>query len=210
MKKLALSVAVLMVAGAGISASAIGCSSSSSTGGNDSGTAETSTGDDSSTGDSATGDDSSTTDSGTVDTGTPPADGGAEAAACTSDAGLVILGGDGGLNTACMSGVSSSCGQEQCVCLTDTNLVPDPTSDAGGMIPTCGYYVGCVYQTVSYLAATTDAGLTADLTQAQAACAANGDAGALPSSSTGGGDALIGCIVTNAVGGSGLTAACLP
>lgn len=176
MNKLALSVVVLMVAGAG-AASAVGCSSSSGVGttGDDSGADVTTTeggGDDSGmTGDTGT----PTGDSGTpqgdsstpVDSGTPM---------CTTDGGgIPIQGADGGENTACetcLGDNANGCGQQQCFCTTDTNLVP--YNDAGAMAPGCEVFAACVYGAFTEAQATMpDAGAAANLTAAEMYCKMN-------------------------------------
>jgi hypothetical protein len=193
MNKLALSVVVLMVAGAGVSMSSVGCSSSSSTG----------TSEDSGTGsDVTTGDDGGGTDSGTPtgDSGTPTGDSGTAAdsgtAPCDVDAAgsiqVISTTADGGEveNTACEMCIATSCAQEQCTCLTDTNM--GSVDDAAA--PECAVYAICVYETFLTALATDDAGSAADLTNAQASCATSTSA---PSSSTALGNGLIGCIATS-------------
>jgi len=190
MKKLAFSVVLLMVAGAGASVGAVGCSSSSSNG----------TSEDSGPGaDVTAGDSGETTETSTTDSGTPPTDSGTptEAApACDVDAaGSLQIGvdTDAGFveNTPCETCISTSCAQAQCVCLTDTNMVT--VDDAGE--PACGAYAGCVYTAFLTNLATSDAGAAgeaADLTAAQASCA-----GSFPSASITDGNGLIGCIASN-------------
>ncbi len=186
MKKLALSVVLLMVAGAGASVSAVGCSSSSSgTTAEDSGTADVTQGDD-----SGTGSETSTEDSGPgTDSGTPTE----AAAACDVDAaGSLQIGvdTDAGFmeNTACEACIAANCAQPQCVCLTDTNTVV--VDDAGE--PGCGAYAGCVYTAFLTNLATSDAGLQGDLTSAQSSCMGSFATGSIAS-----GNALIGCIATS-------------
>jgi len=166
MKKLALSVVLLMVAGAGGTVGAIGCSSSSSgTTADDSGT----------NADVTTGDDSGTTAMCDIDAA------GSLQIGVDTDAGFVE-------NTACEACIATNCGQAQCVCLTDTNMVT--VDDAGE--PGCGAYAGCVYTGFLTALATTDAGLAADLMGAQTACATG-----FASASTTSGNALIGCIASS-------------
>jgi hypothetical protein len=191
MKKLAFSVVALLVAGAGVSVAAAGCSSSSSNNGTpapDTGTAA----------------DSTTPEDGGADTGTPDdsstgSDAPAEAGACMTDASgaLQVLEptDDGGVmeNTACETCIASSCGAAQTACIQDCNMVPDPNSDAS--VPACGAYAVCVYSAflTNLSAYVMDAGQSvgepADLAAAQAGCA-----GSFASTSTGSGNALIGCI----------------
>lgn len=186
MKKLALSVVALMVAGAGVSMSSVGCSSSSSTG---------TTGEDSGTGADVTTPEDGGTDTGTPtgDSSTPVDSGTTEAtAACDVDAAgsiQVVEETDAGEveNTACEMCVAANCAQQQCVCLTDTNMAT--LGDASA--PACGVYAICVYQAFLTALATSDAGESADLTAAQAACA-----GSLPQASITDGNGLIACIAS--------------
>jgi hypothetical protein len=190
MKKLALSVVLLMVAGAGASVSAVGCSSSSAGGAaNDSGTPDVTSGDD-----SGTGSETSDNDSGTPgDTGTTPTE---AAAMCDFDAaGSLQIGvdTDAGFveNTPCETCIATNCAQPQCVCLTDTNVVT--VDDAGE--PGCGAYAGCVYTAFLTNLALSDAGAAgegADLMAAQTSCAGSFAAGSIAS-----GNALIGCIASS-------------
>jgi hypothetical protein len=198
MKKLALSVVALMVAGAGMSVSAVGCSSSSSAGA----TEDSGTGEDVTTGDSGEVSETSTGDSAT------PADSGTGEAAATCDvdaAGSIQIGTDTDAgfveNTACEACIAANCAVPQCQCLTDTTTVT--VDDAGE--PACGAYAGCVYPTFLMNLATSDAGaagLGTDLMNAQASCA-----GSFSMGSIGLGNALIGCIASSCAAAS---AGCLP
>jgi hypothetical protein len=195
MKKLALSVVALMVAGAGVSVSAVGCSSSSSTGTtqDDSGTvADVTTGDSGETGETSTTDDGAT-------------DSGSAEAACLTDAGGSIAvevpnpdGGDPIENTACEQCIATNCSAAQTTCLDDCSMVPQ--DDAS--VPACGAYAVCVYSSFLTKLQTSDAGLAADLTAAQTSCA-----GTFSPSSTGPGNALIGCIASSCASAS---AGCIP
>ncbi len=187
MKKLALSVVILMVAGAGASVSAVGCSSSSAgTTADDSGTnSDVTTGDDSGT--AETGTETSTEDSGTPMEGAAMCDidaAGSLQIGVDTDAGFVE-------NTACEGCIATNCAQAQCVCLTDTNVVQ--VDDAGE--PGCGAYAGCVYTAFLTNLATSDAGAAgegADLMAAQASCMSTFAAGSISS-----GNGLIGCIASS-------------
>jgi len=189
MKKLALSVVLLMVAGAGVSVSAVGCSSSSSAGttaGGDSGTgADVTQGDDSGTGGETSTEDTGTT---TTDSGTTME----AAATCDVDGGgsFVFPGADGGENTACATCISTNCAMSQCFCLADTNMV---NPDDAGAIPACGGYVECLYGAAE--AALPDAGLSglsALLPGFETACGTG-----LPAASTDLGKAFVGCAVNS-------------
>jgi hypothetical protein len=115
-------------------------------------------------------------------------------AACDVDAAgsIEIDTPDGGMNTACESCLATNCAQEQCVCLTDTNMAPLP--DDAGNAPACGVYVGCLYSLAEQsLAANPDAGvagLSAQLSGFEATCGTG-----LMSSSTTSGNGLVGCFV---------------
>ena len=91
-------------------------------------------------------------------------------------------------NTACESCIDTDCAVPQCDCLSDANMV----SQGGSPEPACAIYVVCLYETFLQELATSDAGASADLTAAQAACA-----GSLPMSSIMEGDSFIGCIANS-------------
>jgi hypothetical protein len=188
MKKLALSVVILMVAGAGASVSAVGCSSSSAGGtATDSGTLPDVTNDDSGTTEAGGDDSGSPGDSGTPSEAAPACDvdaAGSLQIGVDTDAGFVE-------NTACEGCIATNCANAQCVCLTDTNVVQ--VDDAGE--PGCGAYAGCVYTAFLTNVATSDAGTAgegADLMAAQASCAGSFAAGSISS-----GNGLIGCIASS-------------
>jgi len=192
MKKLALSVVVLLVAGAGAGVAAVGCSSSSSSSG-DGGTGGDSSvvpGDDGGGTEAATDDggstEAATDDGGGNDTGTTET-----GAMCTDGGALGVVGADGGPNTACTDAIAASCGNEQCLCTTDTAMVP--FDDAGTMVPACEAYAYCVYYEFSVNLQTSDAGTPADLMAAQATCAAKG----FPTASVALGDAFYVCLASN-------------
>lgn len=197
MNKLALSVVILMVAGAG-SAAAVGCSSSSSTGatgGNDSGTmSDVTTTEDSGTTNADTGT-TTGSDSGTAeDTGTVAADSGGPT--CTTDASITVYNDtDGGEVVACTSCIGTSCGPQACPCLTDTNMVA--VDDAGTMNTACLTYVGCVQGTVgTYVGEHPDAGeaeILGEVAAAKTACAQNFGI-AEDGGSVSAGNALISCV----------------
>ena len=194
MKKLALSVVVFAVMGAGASLGAVGCSTSSSLGnGTDAGGLA-----DVTAGDTGPGLEAGTEDTGPGgDTGTggdAGAEGGCAAASCTVDASIAVVGTgpDGGQveNTSCEMCIGTSCAAQQCDCLSDPTTVP--VDDAGGMAPACGAYAVCVYQTLLALVAASDAGASgeaAELTQAEAMCATG-----VAACSEATGKGLIGCI----------------
>jgi hypothetical protein len=194
MKKLALSVVALMVAGAGVSVSSVGCSSSSSTG--------TSSGDDSgsladvTTGDS--GESETSTGEGGTDSGTP-----VEASCLTDASGTIEVDtptADGGTveNTACEQCIATNCSAAQTTCIEDCNLVADGDASA----PACGEYAVCVYSAFLTNLATSDAGLATDLSSAQTSCA-----GSFAPASIASGNALIGCIASSC---ASATAGCIP
>ncbi len=91
------------------------------------------------------------------------------------------------MNTACEACLATHCAQEQCVCLTDTNV-----DDAG--IPECGVYVNCLYgMAAQALASDPDAGLAGLSTQLpgfESSCGMG-----LPSASSSDGNGLVGCFV---------------
>ena len=197
MKKLALSVVVLMVASAGVSISGAGCSSSSSTGtsssssGGTDATADTSSGGDDSSS-SSSGSDSSSSSSG----GDSSSSSGSDATACSvpDSGGIPVSGLDGGENTACESCIGASCCNEQNACIFDTNMVVG--DDAGTMFPGCDVYLNCVYPELTQLLLTTDAGLMGAATQAETDCA-GADGGNFAAGSVTAGNALLSCIGLN-------------
>jgi hypothetical protein len=201
MKKLALSVVVLMVAGAGVSLSGAGCSSSSSSstgsssGGTDSGSGSDVTVD---TGSSSGSDSSSGTDTGSSSGG---GDDASDAPACmTPDGGsLPFEGLDGGPNPTCTTCLGTSCCTEQHDCVFDPNMAV--SDDAGGMEPACVVYLTCVYTEVLTLNGTNDAGSAANAATAQADCA-GADGGNFPASSITAGGAIATCLFVNCGSGT--------
>jgi hypothetical protein len=117
-----------------------------------------------------------------------------DAPACESDAAIPVTTLDGGMNTACESCIGSMCGNEQCVCVTDSHTLP--IDDAGTMAPGCDVFVNCVYADLTQILLTSDAGATAAVQQAVADCTGDGGNGFDPSSISAGG-ALISCIAAN-------------
>jgi len=196
MKKLALSVVILAVAGAGASLGAVGCSSSSTGGAaGDSGTEDVSVSDS-----GASSDTSTTSDSGTPaeDTGTPVVDSGPPGI-CVTDAGSVpplpvySLTDDGGVvpNTACQDFIAANCAATSCACVTDT------ASDAGGT--QCEQFVTCIEEAI----AASDAGAMSAAVAAIPTCSA-GVGGAGGASATAG-IGILECIASV----DGGTTACL-
>jgi len=204
MKKLALSVVVLMVASAGVSISGAGCSSSSGSGassgssGSGSGSDATADSSGSSSGSDANGDTGS---SSGVDSssGSDASEGGS----CTvSEAGGIPVGGlDGGENTACEMCLGTSCCDQQNACVNDSNL--QVGDDAGTMYPACDLFINCVYPELTQLILTTDAGLMSDLTTAVTDCS-GADGGNFPPDSIAAGTALLTCA------GTACAASCIP
>ncbi len=196
MKKLALSVVVLAVAGLGASLGSVGCSTSNSASDGGASNDSSTTSDSGSGSEASSGDDSSTpadgsgsSSGGEGGSGSGGGDGGTEGgtSSCTNpEAGIPVPGQDGGDNTACESCISTSCAATQCNCLSDT---PVPVDDAGTMAPACEAYAVCVYQNFVTALLTSDAGETMDLTNAETACA-----GTFNSTTTKLGQSLIGCI----------------
>lgn len=90
-------------------------------------------------------------------------------------------------NFSCEMCIDANCPQEQCQCTGDINLAPWD----GGAAAACPVYTLCVYNTFLELAASTDAGAAADLSQAQASCSS-----VIQQSSITLGNSLIGCIVS--------------
>jgi len=102
---------------------------------------------------------------------------------------------DGGMNTACESCLNTSCGNEQCLCVTDSNTLP--VDDAGDVAPGCDLFVNCVYgDLTSILANNPDAGASTAVMTAIADCS-GGDAGStFAAGSITAGTNLITCVAT--------------
>jgi hypothetical protein len=138
-------------------------------------------------GDSGFGSSSGVIDSGFADVVV----GGDATQACTM--GIPVLDPDGGMNVACESCLSTSCGNEQCACVQDPNLIA--IDDAGTFAPGCDLFVNCVYGDFVQILLTTDAGATQALQQAISDCVGGG--GPFTTGTIQLGENLISCIAAN-------------